>query len=155
MPARAAITRSGLAAEQRRRAPQAVAVKSDQPSTAIQPQRPSQPPNDRAPTPFELRLHEACKRVPAGKVTTYGSLAKVLNSSPRAVGQALRRNPYAPAVPCHRVVAASLELGGFSGSWGAATPNVQRKKAMLEGEGVKFDGQRVADADAVMGPGDF
>lgn len=52
--------------------------------------------------------------------------------------QALRRNPFAPTVPCHRVIAASLELGGFSGSWGAHCASVQRKKALLAGEGVAF-----------------
>ncbi len=71
----------------------------------------------RPPTEFEQRLYAACKRIPCGKVATYGQLAQILNSAPRAVGQALRRNPYAPVVPCHRVIAASLELGGFSGSW--------------------------------------
>lgn len=115
-----------------------------------QAEKPSRPP-----TAFERRLHEVCSSIPKGKVSTYGALAKVLKSSPRAVGQALRRNPLAPEVPCHRVVAASLDLGGFGGQWGACTPNVQRKKAMLEKEGVKFDGSRVADTAAVMGPGDF
>lgn len=79
--------------------------------------RPSASPKQRPPTEFEARLHAVCKRIPRGKVATYGQLAKVLGSAPRAVGQALRRNPYAPVVPCHRVIAASLELGGFSGSW--------------------------------------
>lgn len=54
--------------------------------------------------------------VPAGKVTTYGELARALGSSSRAVGQALRRNPFAPEVPCHRIVRASLDIGGYSGS---------------------------------------
>lgn len=71
----------------------------------------------RLPTPFEQRLYAACKAIPRGKVATYGQLAALLNSAPRAVGQALRRNPFAPIVPCHRVITSSLELGGFSGSW--------------------------------------
>lgn len=54
--------------------------------------------------------------------------------------QALRRNPFAPVVPCHRVIAASLELGGFSGSWGHACESVQKKKGLLAEEGVPFDG---------------
>lgn len=53
--------------------------------------------------------------------------------------QALRRNPFAPAVPCHRVIAASLELGGFSGSWGVGCANVVRKRRLLAEEGVQFD----------------
>lgn len=53
--------------------------------------------------------------------------------------QALRRNPFAPVVPCHRVIAASLELGGFQGSWGAGCDSVQNKRVMLSDEGVPFD----------------
>lgn len=105
----------------------------------------------RAPTPFEERLHkvswdgdtlpccgarcyhwmfchcrefaQVCSAIPKGKVSTYGALSQVLKSSPRAVGQALRRNPFAPQVPCHRVIASTLELGGFSGTWVGAHPS--------------------------------
>lgn len=94
---------------------------------------------DRPPTKFEQRLYDVCKCIPAGRVTTYGAMAAVLGSAPRACGQALRRNPFAPAVPCHRVIAASLELGGFSGSWGVGCANVVRKRRLLAEEGVQFD----------------
>ena len=60
-------------------------------------------------------------------------------SSCLASVQALRRNPFAPVVPCHRVIAASLELGGFSGSWGVACATVQKKRRLLAEEGVRFD----------------
>ncbi|WIA23191.1 hypothetical protein OEZ86_010081 [Tetradesmus obliquus] len=72
---------------------------------------------NRPPTAYEQRVYEMCKAIPKGKVSTYGDMAKALSSSARAVGQAMRRNPFAPVVPCHRVVASSLDLGGFSGSW--------------------------------------
>lgn len=102
-------------------------------------------------TPFQQRLYALCKCVPAGKVTTYGILAAVLGSAARAVGQGMRRNPYAPVVPCHRVVASSLELGGFSGSWGLACESVQKKRRMLAEEGVPFDDQgRLADKGCLM-----
>jgi len=105
----------------------------------------------RAPTPFETRLYALCSKIPRGKVSTYGAMAKVLNSSPRAVGQALRRNPFAPKVPCHRVIAASLTLGGFKGHWGAACATVQSKKAMLKEEGVDFDDAgRLVSMQAVL-----
>ncbi|MEW5307390.1 MAG: hypothetical protein WDW36_009793 [Sanguina aurantia] len=68
----------------------------------------------RAPTVFEARLFKLCKLIPAGKVSTYGAMAKVLGSSSRAVGQGMKRNPFAPIVPCHRVIASDLTLGGFS-----------------------------------------
>ncbi|CAN0536123.1 unnamed protein product, partial [Ectocarpus sp. 8 AP-2014] len=51
--------------------------------------------------------------IPAGKISTYGGVANVLNSSARAVGGALRGNPFAPVVPCHRVVMSDLTIGGF------------------------------------------
>lgn len=60
---------------------------------------------------------QLCQAIPVGSVTTYGAMAAALRSSPRAVGQAMRRNPYAPCVPCHRVVASNGCLGGFGGSW--------------------------------------
>ncbi|GIM13405.1 hypothetical protein Vretimale_16547 [Volvox reticuliferus] len=65
--------------------------------------------------------------------------------------QALRRNPFAPLVPCHRVVAANLSIGGFSGAWGMAEPMVQRKKRLLEDEGIKFDGSAVRGEEFVLG----
>ena len=54
-----------------------------------------------------------------------------------------QRNPFAPKVPCHRVVTSSLELGGFNGSWGDETPQVKKKRGLLEAEGVKFNGNKV------------
>lgn len=54
-------------------------------------------------------------QVPEGTVTTYGSIARALKTSPRAVGNALRSNPYAPRVPCHRCVTSTGYINGFSG----------------------------------------
>eukprot|EP00775_Hariotina_reticulata_P009207 gene9207-9374_t len=105
---------------------------------------------DRERTAYEQRVHKVCQAIPKGKVSTYGEMAKVLGSSARAVGQAMRRNPLAPYVPCHRVVAANLELGGFSGDWGAGCANVQRKKALLEEEGVQFEGIKIASPAFVV-----
>jgi len=93
----------------------------------------------RSPTDYETLVYKLCALIPKGKVSTYGEMAKALKSSPRAIGQAMRRNPYAPIIPCHRVVASDLDVGGFSGSWGHSCANVQRKRALLEKEGVKFD----------------
>jgi len=93
----------------------------------------------RPPTAFETRVYAACSAVPAGRVTTYGAIAVVLSSSARAVGGALSRNPFAPVVPCHRVIAAGARLGGFSGTAGD-TPETRQKVAFLSSEGVRFDG---------------
>lgn len=103
-------------------------------------------------TPFQERVLRLLCQVPRGRVTTYGLLSAHLRASPRAVGSALRRNPFAPQVPCHRVVAAGGALGGFKGQWrskaeGAGAEDddavgraLKEKRALLRGEGVKFDG---------------
>ena len=92
---------------------------------------------------FQRRVYDACRRIPEGKVTTYKLLGKAVGcSSAQAVGQALRRNPFAPEVPCHRVVATDLTLGGFAGH--REGPELQRKQKMLRAEGVTFSGDRVA-----------
>lgn len=73
-------------------------------------------------------------------MTTYGTLAKILDSSPRAVGGALRTNPYAPKVPCHRVIASDGYVGGFKGDWEKAPSGVNQcmKLQLLKEEGVEF-----------------
>ncbi|PIN75503.1 methyltransferase [Candidatus Woesearchaeota archaeon CG10_big_fil_rev_8_21_14_0_10_37_12] len=86
------------------------------------------------PTVFEQKVYDLCKKIPRGKVSTYGAIAKKLNSSPRAVGQALRKNPYAPVVPCHRVVSSDGKIGGFMGK--TKGKEIKRKIALLEEEGV-------------------
>ena len=93
-------------------------------------------------SPFRQRVYDACRRIPRGKVTTYKLLGEAIGCAcPRAVGQALRRNPFAPDVPCHRVVASDLTLGGFAGQRGGK--EVDRKRRMLVKEGVVFSGDRV------------
>lgn len=93
---------------------------------------------DRPPTAFESRVYEALCRVPEGKVTTYGRLGRHLGcGSAQAIGQALRRNPFAPEVPCHRVVRGDRTIGGFAGETEGA--EIARKIRMLRAEGVFFD----------------
>lgn len=66
-------------------------------------------------TEFQERVYALLTQIPEGRVTTYGALARALNSSPRAVGNALRNNPFAPEVPCHRCVNASGYINGYNG----------------------------------------
>src|SRR5688572_4826112 len=81
---------------------------------------------------FNQKVWALCARVPAGKVTTYGEIAKALETKGyRAVGNALNKNPYAPAVPCHRVVGSTGSLTGFAGG-------LAKKKALLAKEGVSL-----------------
>lgn len=101
-------------------------------------------------TAHAKKVYAMCMRVPRGRVTTYAAIAKVLGTCPRAVGSALRRNPHAPHVPCHRVVASTLQLGGFRGRWGCEHVDVRVKKAMLLREGVRFHGDRVLDRTYVV-----
>ena len=91
----------------------------------------------RSPTAFEQRVYAALRTVPSGRVTTYAALARALGiRSPRAVGGALRRNPFAPEVPCHRVIRSDGAIGGFRGRTGGAA--VREKRARLAAEGVCF-----------------
>ena len=87
-------------------------------------------------TQFQLEVWRALLEVPPGEVTTYGRLAGALGrpGAARAVGAAVAANPVAHLIPCHRVVRASGELGGYR--WG-----VERKRAMLEREGAGAAGR--------------
>lgn len=66
-------------------------------------------------TPFQRKVWDAIRSIPAGSMRTYGELAKHVASAPRAVGQACGANWFPVVIPCHRVTAAS-GLGGFSNS---------------------------------------
>jgi methylated-DNA-[protein]-cysteine S-methyltransferase len=133
-------------------------------------------------TDFQKRCLKALLQIPSGQFSTYGAcpqgraqsmtddmyaaaLAKYLESSPRAVGNAMRGNPFAPRVPCHRILAADRSIGGrshiatvrltvltslstgFGGEWGNAGKLVNEKLELLRGEGVKFDSK-----GKVLGP---
>ncbi|PQE05193.1 hypothetical protein CJF30_00010160 [Rutstroemia sp. NJR-2017a BBW] len=94
-------------------------------------------------TPFRKLVLTTLCQVPPGQYTTYGALSTYLSSSPRAVGNALRNNPFAPDVPCHRVLASGGGLGGFGGSWGRKGKEGENdglKRELLRREGVRFDG---------------
>lgn len=69
----------------------------------------------RTPTPFEEQVYRVVRRIPRGKTRTYRWVAEQLGDPglARAVGNALNRNPYAPEVPCHRVIKSDGSLGGF------------------------------------------
>ncbi|NWG86153.1 MAG: methylated-DNA--[protein]-cysteine S-methyltransferase [Hydrogenophilaceae bacterium] len=76
-------------------------------------------------TPFRLRVWQALMQIAVGETRTYGELARQLDSSPRAVGQALGDNPVPIIVPCHRVVS-SIGLGGFNHHAAGAALEVKR-----------------------------
>lgn len=66
-------------------------------------------------TEFQEKVYALLLQIPKGRVTTYGAIARALNTSPRAVGNALRNNPFAPEVPCHRCVGSTGFITGFDG----------------------------------------
>lgn len=95
-------------------------------------------------TEFEARVYAALEKIPAGKVISYRRLAETLGiRSAQAVGQALKRNPNAPEVPCHRVVRSDGSIGGYQGASAISDPSLQRKLQLLRQEGVEFDGNGV------------
>lgn len=80
-------------------------------------------------TAFQLKVWDALLKIPFGKLSTYGTIAKILDqpNASRAVGTAIGKNPIAFLIPCHRVVQSSGKIGGFK--WGTG-----RKTALLEWE---------------------
>ena len=89
---------------------------------------------------FTETIYQLARRIPKGKVATYGQLATLAGNprAARAVGMAMRCNPDIPKTPCHRVVASDGSLTGYSAGQGVAT-----KRKMLLGEGVSFKGTKV------------
>jgi methylated-DNA-[protein]-cysteine S-methyltransferase len=101
------------------------------------------------PTPFQEKVYALCRTIPSGRVTTYAEIARAMGTRAfQAVGQALRRNPYAPAVPCHRVLSADGSLHGFNGKKTAC--ELCRKRELLEAEGVAVADGRVLDFKKVF-----
>ncbi|KIX00848.1 uncharacterized protein Z518_09913 [Rhinocladiella mackenziei CBS 650.93] len=90
-------------------------------------------------TPYRKKLYTALLSVPRGRYTTYAAMSDYLDSSARAVGNGMRNNPFAPDVPCHRVLAANGTIGGFHGDWGRNGKYADKKIELLRSEGVRFD----------------
>jgi len=84
-------------------------------------------------TEFQKRVYEAAYSIPAGKTATYGEIAKQIGKpkASRAVGQALRRNPFPVIIPCHRIVG-SQGVGGFMGEDSSGSSEIKKKKMLLE-----------------------
>ncbi len=83
-------------------------------------------------TKFQIKVWRYLKKIPKGKVKTYKEVAIAINrpKSARAVANACGNNPYAPSVPCHRVIRSDRSLGGYSAPGG-----VKAKKRLLKKEG--------------------
>jgi len=106
-------------------------------------------------TDHQWAVYDYTSKIPRGKVTTYKAVCDAIGQgSPRSVGNALRANPFAPTVPCHRVVASSLFIGGFVGEWGpegGTGIQCKRKMDILAREGVRFSSTGfLVDAEDVL-----
>lgn len=96
-------------------------------------------------TEFEKSVLAELEKIPFGRVTTYQNLAKRLGkpNAARAVGNALNKNPWAPRVPCHRVVKSNGELGGYAFG-------IKKKMALLRKEGVELRDGKVLNFEKIV-----
>lgn len=86
---------------------------------------------------FYQKVWALTVQVPPGRVTTYGAIARALGCKAyRAVGMAMNCNPYAPKVPCHRVVGSTGALTGYAGG-------LNKKRQLLQSEGIEVRNNRV------------
>ncbi len=83
-------------------------------------------------TKFQLRVWKYLKSIPKGELRTYSEVAIAIKrpKAVRAVANAIGKNPYAPKIPCHRVIRSDGSLGSYSGKGGI---NTKRKLLKLEG----------------------
>ena len=91
------------------------------------------------PKPWDRDVFEAVRRVPFGRVTSYGRVALAIGrrGAARAVGGAVGRNPIGLAIPCHRVIAGDGSIGGYGGDWwGSREDLLSIKRRLLELEGI-------------------
>jgi methylated-DNA-[protein]-cysteine S-methyltransferase len=93
---------------------------------------------------LEHKVYEKLLKVPKGKVTTYGELAKAvgLKNGQRAIGRIMNKNPFPVIVPCHRVILSSGKIGGYA--WGEKI-----KTNMLSKEGIQIKKGKILDKDKI------
>ena len=86
-------------------------------------------------TKFQLKVWAYLRKIPSGSVKTYSQVAKAIGEplATRAVANAIGKNPYAPNIPCHRVIRSDGSLGGYSGKGGIKT-----KRFLLKKEGIRL-----------------
>jgi methylated-DNA-[protein]-cysteine S-methyltransferase len=94
---------------------------------------------------FNQKVWNKCKEIPKGKISTYKQLAEAVGSPKafRAVGNALNKNPYAPIVPCHRVISSVGHLHGFAFG-------LNKKKQMLEKEGLQIKNNKIVNFERFL-----
>ena len=86
-------------------------------------------------TKFQIKVWKYLKTIPKGQIRTYSEVAKAIKKpkAVRAVANAIGKNPYAPKIPCHRVIRSDGALGGYSGRGG-----IKQKLKLLKSEKVEI-----------------
>tara|TARA_B100001027_G_scaffold164825_1_gene116994 strand:+ start:1060 stop:1335 length:276 start_codon:yes stop_codon:yes gene_type:complete len=86
-------------------------------------------------TKFQIKVWTYLRKIPRGSLKTYSQVARAIGKplAVRAVANAIGKNPYAPEIPCHRVIRSDGSFGGYSGKGGLKT-----KKLLLKKEGITF-----------------
>ncbi len=98
---------------------------------------------------FDEKVYEVIENIPEGRVSTYKVIAERLDTEAyRAIGQALKRNPDAPTVPCHRVVSSDGTIGGYMGE--ETGESVQKKIRLLQEEGVEIEDGEIKNFEDVL-----
>jgi len=86
------------------------------------------------------RVYAVLRKIPRGKVTTYKAVSDMCKIHPREAGRIISQNPYAPEVPCHRVIRTDGSIGGYTYK---GKQNPEKKIQILRKEGVKVDNRRI------------
>ncbi len=90
---------------------------------------------------YTQKVLKATQQIPLGYVTSYGAIAEAVGGSPRAVGNVMASNPFAPIVPCHRVVKSDLTLGGYGGGLKVKVELLGReKRGFSTSKGIQVNG---------------
>ena len=94
---------------------------------------------------MQQKVLEMMEKIPRGKVTTYKLIGQKLGTKAyRAIGTVVKNNPYAPRIPCHRVVKSDGTVGFYSGG------GTKTKIRMLRNEGIKIEGKRIVNFDKFL-----
>lgn len=97
-------------------------------------------------TSFEQNVLHTIKKIPLGKITTYGLLAQAIKKpgSARAIGNALHKNPCAPQIPCHRIIKSDGSIGGYA-------KGIDSKIRLLKQEGIEVTfNKKIKELDKVL-----
>ena len=88
---------------------------------------------------FSEKVYHYCKKIPKGKVTTYKEIGKIMKTKAyRAIGTTLKNNPYAPEVPCHKVVRNNGDIGSYQSKF-----HNLKKSRLLGKEGIKVINNKI------------